>query len=302
MFALCLLWSLQQISLKSAAPWVSPLWMLCLRSGIAAVLVGTVMFWRRERVSLQSGRWKPGVVVGVLFALEYLLVAQSLRLTHASHVVVFLYTAPAFAALGLHWRLPAERLHRWQWLGIAIAFTGIALAFLLSTTHTEKVAHDAASVGWGDFLALLAGASWGLTTVTVRCTSLAAAPASETLLYQLLGAFVLLAAAAVSLGQVQFVPSREAWGHLFFQSVVVSFASFLAWFWLLRTYLASRLGVFSFMTPVFGVALGIVLLGEPLESGFLLGTALVLIGILLVSAQAWMPARMAARLFNQGRH
>ena len=82
---------------------------------------------------------------------------------------------------------------------------------------------------------------------------------------------------------------------MLFQGILVSFASYLVWFWLLRKYLASRLGVFSFMTPLFGVALGVWLLGEPLEPGFVVGAVLVLLGILLVNGEAWLPrSRKAA--------
>jgi drug/metabolite transporter (DMT)-like permease len=281
MALLCLVWSLQQISLKAVAADVSPMLMVGLRSGIAALLVAALMRGRGESVALRTGRWRPGLVVGTLFALEYLLLAEGLRLTHASHVVVFLYTAPIFAALGLHWRLPAERLHWGQWLGIGIAFAGIAVAFL------GRAPAGADAVGGrvllGDTLALLAGAAWGATTITLRCTSLTAAPATETLLYQLVAAFVLLVPAAFLLGQARFAPTAAAWSHLAFQSVIVSFASFLVWFWLLRRYLASRLGVFSFMTPVFGVVLGVWLLDEPLEASFIAGSGLVLAGVLLVS-------------------
>jgi drug/metabolite transporter (DMT)-like permease len=283
MAMLCLVWSLQQISLKAVAGDVSPMLMVGLRSGIAALLVAALMGWRGEGLALRTGRWRPGLVVGTLFAVEYLLLAEGLRLTHASHVVVFLYTAPIFAALGLQWKLPAERLHWAQWIGIGIAFAGIAVAFL-GRGPTGADAVDG-RVLLGDLLALLAGAAWGATTVTLRCTSLTIAPATETLLYQLVAAFVLLVPAAFLLGQSRFEPSAAAWSHLAFQSVIVSFASFLVWFWLLRRYLASRLGVFSFMTPMFGVVLGIWLLDEPLEAGFIAGSGLVLAGVLLVSGQ-----------------
>ena len=288
MLLLCMLWGLQQVAMKATAPDMSPLVQVSLRSGIAALLVGALMLWRGERMSLRDGTFWPGVVVGCLFALEYLLVAEALRFTHASHVVVFLYTAPIFAALGLHGRLPAERLHWVQWLGILLAFAGIGVAFLGRDAGPAVV--SARQVLLGDALALLAGAAWGATTVTIRCTRLSAAPASETLLYQLVCACALLLPAAGLLGQAQFQPTPAAWGHLAFQSIIVSFASFLVWFWLLRHYLASRLGVLSFMTPVFGVALGLWLLDEPLELGFMLGSVLVLGGILLVSGHGWLQA------------
>ena len=281
MTLLSLTWSLQQISLKAMADQASPMLMVALRSGVAMVLLAVLMHRRGEMPG--AGRWKPGIAVGALFAVEYLLVAEALRLTAASHVVVFLYSAPIFAAIGLHLRLPAERLGIRQMVGISVAFVGIALAFLggdsASWDHVDRRAL------LGDGLALLGGIAWGATTVTIRCSTLASAPATETLLYQLLGAFVLLLPAAWLTGQWHFEPSAIVWAHFGFQSLVVSFASFLTWFWLLRRYLASRLGVFSFLTPLFGVVLGVGLLGESVEAAFVAGSLLVLAGIALVSAR-----------------
>ena len=288
MALLCLVWSLQQVSLKAAAGVASPMLVVALRSAIALALLVALMGRRGEKPG--PGRWKPGMAAGALFGLEYLLVAEALRLTGASHVVVFLYTAPIFSAIGLHLRLPAERLGARQMAGIALAFIGLATAFIggESFSSAAKAGGPADSRALlGDALALLAGAAWGATTVTIRCTSLAEAPATETLLYQLLGAFILLLPAAWITGQSHFdLSSTAAWAHLAFQGLVVSFASFLAWCALLRRYLASRLGVFSFLTPVFGVLLGTGLLGEALEAPFIAGGALVVCGIGLVSGRA----------------
>lgn len=232
-----------------------------------------------------------GLAVGVLFALEYLLVGEGLRHTSASHMVVFLYTAPIFVALGLHWRLPAERLNAVQWGGIGLAFTGIVLTFF---GRQQAAAGTTMDMLWGDALGLLAGAAWGATTVVIRCSRLSSAPPTQTLLYQLVAAFVLLLLAAMALGQTTIHPSALAWGSLLFQALVVSFASFLAWFWLLLHYLASRLSVFSFMTPLFGVLLGVWLLQEPLEPSFLAGAVLVLAGVALVSAHGWLRQALGA--------
>ena len=283
MTLLCLVWSLQQISLKAVAPLASPMLVIALRSAVAIGLLAVLMRHRGE--ALGAGRWRPGLLAGALFGVEYLLVSEALAVTAASHVVVFLYTSPIFAALGLHWRLPAERLGPRQLLGIALAFGGIAWAFLGGHAAAGPGGTDAS--WWGDLLALGAGAAWGATTVTIRCSSLAAAPATETLLYQLLGAFGLLLPVALLTGRWQVDATAAFWAHLAFQSLVVSFASFLTWCWLLRCYLASRLGVFSFLTPLFGVLLGALLLGESLEAAFVTGSLGVLAGIALVS---WRPA------------
>lgn len=279
MTLLCLVWSLQQVSLKAVSAQASPVLVVALRSAVALALLAALM-WRSGGAP-GLARWRPGAVAGGLFALEFLLVGEALRHTAASRVVVFLYTAPLFAAIGLHLRLPAERLGARAWAGIALAFGGIALAFL----GGEDAAPGGPPAGrlLGDMMALLAGAAWGATTVVLRCSTLAAAPATETLAWQLIGAAALLPLAAALGGGWHFEPTPAVWAHLAFQALVVSFASFLAWCWLLRRYLAARLGVYAFLTPVFGVALGAALLGETLEAAFVAGSALVLAGVGLVS-------------------
>lgn len=282
-FCLCL--GLQQVALKATAGDIAPVLQIALRSGIAAVLIALLMIVRREKITIADGSWRAGLVVGVLFALEYLFLGEGLRFTSASHAVVFLYTAPIFAALGLHWKLPSERMSAIQWCGILLAFIGIAVSFLGSGGATEQ---GWSSVLLGDLLALLAGVSWGVTTVVIRTSPLAVLSAKQTLLYQLTVAFVLLLLCAVLLGQTTFNPTPLALASLGFQSVIVSFLTLLLWFWLLRHYLASRLGTLSFMTPLFGVVLGAWLLHEPIEPGFLLGAVLVIAGIVLVSGHEWL--------------
>lgn len=287
MLVLCAVWALQQVSLKAVAPHANPMLVVALRSVVALGLLAVLMRQRGE--ALFTTRWRPGLLAGALFGLEYLLVTEALRWTSASHVVVFLYTAPLFAAMGLHLGLPAERLGRRQVVGMVAAFLGTALAFGGAPGATPPGQGHA---WWGDALALLAGVAWGATTVTLRCTRLAAAPATETLLYQLGGATVLPTLGTALTGNWWFDNTPVVWAHVGFQALVVSFASFLVWCWLLRRYLASRLGVLSFLTPVLGVLLGVGLLDEQVTPGFASGAACVLAGVVLVS---WAPVRAPSK-------
>ena len=276
MTLLCLIWGFQQIAIKACAAEMAPLLQIGLRSAGAALLLAAWMRRHGQQLHWRDGQWRAGLLVGALFGVEFLLVGEALRQTSAAHTVVFLYTAPVFAAIGLAAVQRSERLQPLQWLGIAIAFAGLALAFLGRD--------DGSAASWrGDALALLAGLCWGATTVAVRATRLASAAAGETLQWQLLGAALLGVAGALGLGQTAVQPTPLLAISLLFQIVVVAFASYLVWFWLLRQYLASRLGVFSFLTPLFGVGFGVLLLGERLEAVFIAGAALVLAGIALVS-------------------
>ena len=227
-------------------------------------------------------------MAGLLFGVEFLLVAQGLVYSTASHISVF-HTAPVFAALGLHWLLPEERLTPLQWLGVAIAFAGIAVAFL-----GKGDPQAASNMLLGDAMGLTAGC-WGATTVLIRKTRLSEAPASQTLFYQMVVAAVLLLAYAIATGQTGFRYSAAAVLSVSFQAVAVALTSYLAWFWLLRRYLASRLSILSFMTPLFGVSFGVLFLDEPLDAAFVLGALLVLGGILLVSGSALLREKLRGR-------
>lgn len=292
MLGLCLIWGMQQVMIKWAAADIVPVMQAAGRSGIAAVLVGLLICWRGgwEHV---SSTWRGGLLAGALFGLEFLFIAEGLQLTSAAHMSVFLYTAPMFTALGLHWLLPSERLRPLQWLGIALAFGGIAVAFAggVSLEHLDG------RMLLGDAFGVLAGMAWGATTVVVRGSRLSEAPATLTLFYQLLVGFVgllLIAAVSGQIGQVRFTPISL--GSLLFQGLVVSFFSYLTWFWLLRRYLASNLAVFSFVTPLFGVTFGVLLLGEPLSLNFILGAVCVLLGVTMVSAEQWVRRRLRSLL------
>ncbi|MFI8581228.1 putative DMT superfamily transporter inner membrane protein [Pseudomonas sp. THAF187a] len=290
MLLLCAIWGSQQVAIKLAAEDIAPMLQVALRSGIAAVLVGILLLWQRGWRGWLGSTWLAGILAGVLFALEFFFIALGLRYTSASHMAVFLYTAPIFSALGLHLMLPSERLRRLQWLGIALCFGGVVMAFGVGGDWSEIDA----DILLGDALGLCAGMAWGATTVVVRGSRLSEAPAGLTLFYQLTVAFVLLlgyALAMVDLGQVRWTPL--AIGSVLLQGVVVSFFTYLAWFWLLRRYLASNMAVFSFMTPLFGVTFGVLVLDEPLTLNFIIGAALVLAGIMLVSSERWLKRRLA---------
>jgi drug/metabolite transporter (DMT)-like permease len=289
MVALCVCWGLQQAAVKVAAPTVGPLAQTGLRSAAAAVLVLALLTWRRSPFRVRDlNAWtatlRPGLAAGACLATAFLCVAAGLGCTTASHMTVFAYTAPVFAAVGLHRLVPGERLRPRQWFGVGIAFAGVSIAF----SECLCPGRDGwRSVALGDALGLLGGLCSGATTVLIRRTSLSEAPPALTLFYQLAVCGIALLAAASFSGELSAVAwgslTSVAWGSLLFQAAVVSFASYFVWHWLLRRYVASRLAAFSFLTPVFGVAAGALLLSEPIGARFAVGAVIVTAGVLLAS-------------------
>jgi drug/metabolite transporter (DMT)-like permease len=136
----------------------------------------------------------------------------------------------------------------------------------------------------GDLLEVGAAFLWGATTVLVKKRSNMGVTPSRTLFYQLAVSGVLLTSVASLLGErVVAHPPPVVLISFAFQAVVVAFVSYLTWFWLLARYSASGLASFSFLTPLFGVLAGWLLLGERLTAYLGAAAALVAIGIMLVN-------------------
>lgn len=282
MFFLCILLGLQQIAIKAAAPDMAPMLQMALRSGAAALFVGVYLRAKGMGLLPVNGNWPAGLAAGVLFTMEYLFVAEGLRLTDASRMVIMLYTAPAFAALGLHFLIPEERLRPGQWGGMALAFCGMVVAF-----SGQDGPSCSGTMLLGDLLGLLAGISWGATTVVIR-VKLSETPSTQTAFVQLLTCFCCLLPGAALSGRLHFSMTDIAWASLVFQILMVCVVGMLLWFWLLTIYPASKLGVLMYLTPVFGVAFGVLLLDEKVEPAFIAGAVLILIGIAIVSGWDWI--------------
>ena len=285
MIALTALWGFQQVAIKLAASSISLVAQGALRSVIAALLVLLWARWRGIALWKRDGTLGAGLLAGLLFGSEFALIYAGLAYTTASRMVVFVYLAPCLTALLLSLFVPGERLSRVQWAGVAVAFAGIAWAFAdgFRTGRATLV---------GDAFGVLAAVGWAATTVLIRATRLARIAATKVLFYQLAVSAAVLPVVSLMLsepGIVRWTPIAVA--SIAFQSIVVAFASYLTWFWLLTRYLAGRLSVFTFLAPLFGVAFGHLVLGDRITAGFLAAAALVGVGIALVN----MPQSPAAR-------
>jgi len=275
----CFVWGLTNVVTKLVAADISPVMQGGLRSILATALL---MSWARMRnIPLfdHDGTLKAGLIAGALFAGEFLFVYAGLAHTAASRMVVFVYTAPCLTALGLHWFVPGERLHPAQWIGILLAFGGIVTAF------GDGLTSSPASL-LGDAFGVIGGILWAATTVWIRATGLTRISAAKVLFYQLAVSSLTLPVASRLMGEAGVIAlTPMALTGLLYQGAIVAFATYLAWFWLLTRYLAGRLAVFGFLTPLFGVMMGAVILAEPLRPAFLGALAMVGIGIWLVNAR-----------------
>ncbi|WP_372659034.1 DMT family transporter [Hydrogenophaga sp.] len=282
----CAFWGFQQILIKTTVGEVPPLWQATLRFWGATLLL---WLWCRARgvpLFQRDGSLKAGLLAGTLFAGEFAAIYLGLMHTSASRLTVFLYTSPFVVALLLPRVVPSETLRRVQWIGLVMAFVAVAVAFSEGFVQSSPVVGQ-----WrGDALGLGAGLLWGLTTLTIRSSVLSDASAEKTLFYQVAVTAAVAPLLSLGLGETwSLAYSAQAWGSLGVQTVVGAFASYLTWMWMLRHYPATQMATFTFLTPVFALVFGVVLLGEPLTLQLVLALVGVAVGIVLVNRRPQMP-------------
>ena len=275
---LCVFWGFNNVAIKLAIHDIPPMIQSSTRSLFAAIIVGT---WARARgVPLlnRDGTLGAGVLAGVLFALEFLLIYRGLVWTTATRAVLFLYLAPFFVVIGSRWLIPGDRFHLSQWLGLLLSFVGIVIAFGLPTPAADP--HQML----GDVMLVGGAAAWGATTLVIKASALNRVSAEKTLLYQLVVSAPLLAVGAIIFGEhIDKMPSAVALGAFAYQTIWVVSVTFAVWFALIVRYSAARLSAFTFLTPLFGVAAGHLVLNEPLTPPFALAVAVVTAGLVLVN-------------------
>jgi drug/metabolite transporter (DMT)-like permease len=275
---LCLSWGVNQVAVKLAIPEIPPLIQAAVRSTGAAMIVALWARWRGIPLFRKDATLAPGLVAGVLFAIEFILIYRGLAWTTATRAVLFIYLAPFLVVIGGRWTLAGERFGPSQWIGLLLSFAGIVLAFGVPTPASDprQMIGDAMMVG--------AAAAWAATTLVIKASALNRVSAEKTLLYQLVVSAPLLALGAIIFAErVTALPSMLALGSLAYQTVWVVSVTFVAWFALIIRYSASRLSVFTFLTPLFGVAAGRAILGDPLTPAFAVAAAMVAGGLVLVN-------------------
>jgi len=275
----CMFWGFQQVLVKATLPELPPVFQAGVRFVGAALLLVLWCRWRGIPLLTRDGTLWPGLLAGPFFAGESPCLYIGLQFTTASRLTVFLYTSPFWAALLLPLFVRAERLRPLQWLGLLLAFCALVFAvresFIAPTTEQQWL---------GDALALAAGLSWGLTTVTIRASTLARASAEKLLFYQVAVSAAILPLLSLALGETWTWPfSPFAATSLVLQTVVGAFASYLVWMWMLGRYPATKISVFVFLTPIFALLFGTLWLHEPVTPTLLTALALVAGGIVLVN-------------------
>lgn len=280
MVVLCLSWGFNQVAVKLALPEIPPFTQAAIRSIGALLVVLAAARLRNVEMFTRDGTLRAGLLAGVFFGFEFILIFWGLVYTTASRAAVFIYIAPFVVALGSR-RFLGERLNALQWGGLALSFAGVALAIGVPQASVD------ARVILGDLMVMGGGVLWAATTLTVKASSLLRAPPEKVLAYQIAVSIPILVGGAWIAGErITHMPGAVAWASMAYQTFWVVGITFLLWFFLVKAYSASKLSSFTFMTPLFGVISGYLVMHDALTLAFAGAALLVMAGLYLVNRPA----------------
>jgi drug/metabolite transporter (DMT)-like permease len=287
MLMLCLSWGFNQIAVKLALPDIPPMLQAMIRSAGALPVMLIVGWLRGVKFFERDGTLGPGLLAGLLFGIEFVLIFSGLVFTSAARAAVFLYTAPFFVALGSYQFL-GERLSALQWSGLGLSFAGVALAIGVPQPNVD------ARVLLGDLLVVGGGALWAATTLIAKGTNLRKAAPEKALGYQVaLSIPILYGASWVSGETITHAPGLLSISLLAYQAIWVVGCTFVIWFAMVKTYSASKLSAFTFITPLFGVVAAYFIMDDAVTPVFGAAALLVVAGLYFVNRPETARAEIA---------
>lgn len=278
LFVLTLLWGFTYIAIKYSNEGLSPVFSSALRSIIAS-LCGVIYCLRSgERLFHKDIMLFHGLIVSLLFSLQFACLYLGMLYTEAGRSAIFVYVNPFVVALGAHFLLKGDKLTLSKAIGLILAFAGLFIVY-------EGRPKSAGSVMiLGDMLEIMAGFFWGATTLYIKKFMAEKIHPLNTFLYQVLFSIPILLAISFIL-EPRWIYRIDAYiiGSMIYQSLVIAFISYIIWFKLIHKYAVSRLSAFTFFTPIFGALFGIILLGEEFTVSLMMGLPLVSLGIFMVN-------------------
>ncbi|MBN8630590.1 MAG: DMT family transporter [Rhodobacterales bacterium] len=267
--------AINQVIIKLVNAGLQPVFFAGLRSLLAIGFVWAWLVWKGRPPRLRREAWGQGLLIGALFAAEFLFLFLALDLTTVGRSSLIMYSMPVWFALLAHFGL-GERITRTKAAGLALAFAGCAVAIL------SRPATGEASLA-GDLCALAAAWGWALTAYVARRPVMRAeGPEMQLFWMVLVSAPILLLAAPFFGPLIRDLHTLHIVG-LVFQSTFVVAGGFIAWLWLLSVYPASTVASFSFLTPILAILLGAVLFGETIGLPILIAAGLAAAGIVLIN-------------------
>ncbi|MCY3878515.1 MAG: DMT family transporter [Rhodobacteraceae bacterium] len=269
-----------QVVIKFTNEGLQPVFWAGLRSAIAAICVAAWILFIGRRIRFAPGTALAGIIAGLIFGFEFLMLFLALDLTTVTRTSIIFYSMPVWLAIAAHFLIPGERLSAVRITGLVLSLVGVAWAIL---SRSDSAAEGSLT---GDLCALAASIGWAGIPLCARITALKRVePEMQLFWHTIVSAPFLLILAPLFGPAVRDFQSLHMLA-LMFQSVIVVAGGFMFWLHLLRRYPASTVASFSFLGPIFGVLFGWLLLGEQFGNDLIFSLVCVAAGIILINRPA----------------
>lgn len=280
LLGVAMLLAANQVIVKITTAGLQPVFFAGARSALAVLFIAGWMALRGLPMRYVRGTLGPGLLIGAVFAAEFLCLFMALDLTTVSRAVIIFYSMPVWLAIAAHFGLPGERLSPLRGLGLALAFAGTAWAIL-----DRSGGQGQASLA-GDLYALGGALGWAGTAFLARRPAMAKVGPEMQLLWMVGVSGPILLLAAPAFGPLLRAVEPIHWFWLVFQASVVVAGGFITWLWLLGRYPAATVASFSFLTPILSLLFGWLVMGEHLGPAILGAAGLVAVGIILINRRS----------------
>lgn len=268
---------LNQVLIKLVNAGLQPVFQAGLRSVVAFGPVLIFALLARKKLSISDGSLVPGILCGTFFGVEFLLLYLALDYTSVGRASVFFYSMPFWVAIAAHFMIPGERLTPLRVTGLALAFIGVAWALLKDDHQVTEYAF------YGDVACIAAAILWAGIVLLARTTALSKSTPVMQLLYQLSVSGIILVPVSLLFGDLVRDLTAELVAIFLFQALIIVGIGFVIWFWVLSIYPASDMASFGFLTPVFGVIFGWLILDEQVSLSLVGALLLVSVGLVMIN-------------------
>jgi drug/metabolite transporter (DMT)-like permease len=277
LIALAACWGLAFVFIRVAVPSTGPFALVEMRALIASILL--YGYLRATGVPLDLPRnWTRYAVSGALgSAIPFAMIAMAQTAQSASYSVVLVGMAPMFSALiAALWM--GERFTWQKGAGLLIGLSGVALLTGWNPSAVEVPPF------WAVGLTLGAAALYGLAGVYAKKFTAGIPPQAQATGSQMAAALMLLPPALLAMPQA--VPSMLVWANILALAAFSSALAFMLYFRLIANIGPVKTVSVNYLTPLFGVAGGVLFLDEKLTANILLGALAILAGLTLVMMRA----------------
>jgi len=276
---LAALWGPSFLFIKVAVGEVPPLTLMLGRVGLAGLLLFVILRLQGRALPPFDRRWRHFAVMALLQnAIPFVLFAWGEQYIDSALAAILNGTTPLFTLILAHFFINDDRLTPAKLVGTLVGFGGLALLIAPSLLGGVQ------ATVWGLLGVTLAAACYGVAIIysnkNLRGLPPLVAPTAQLLLAAL---FLLPFSLILEQPYLLPLPSWPALGSLVALAVFGTALAFVIYYRLLERISATYLSMVTYLVPVFGVILGIVVLDERLDWHTYLGCALILVGVMIVN-------------------